>query len=390
MLETLKKLFGETLGLTAEYWTIVLIAVPVLAFIVTLAIGLTCGKFKKIKSVMRMAANNPVASVAAMKQMPASVKILYKNARVAGAKPSAVVTESVCVIEPYRASLVSKIWLVTLIATLVCSALAFTVTPIAVAPKKVDSDAAAQAILMAPYLAASTVLVAGGLFTLIGAIIGMCARNSAAKLYEKFIPALDGDYKTNGEEQAQAYSEPQPAYAEPQQDYAEPQQVYAEPQQDYAEPQQVYAEPQQEYAEPQQVYAEPQQVYAESQQTVAAEPVMSGNAESDEDIRRKAREEAIARARQEQAQAQARAQAQQAPQTQQAAQQPAGSSTVDDVIAQIEKIDRDGAPRETMREVATLLQKERNKPENKTPEQQRRLNEALTKLLRAMTAASRK
>lgn len=63
---------------------------------------------------------------------------------------------------------------------------------------------------------------------------------------------------------------------------------------------------------------------------------------------------------------------------------------MDDVIAQIEKIDRDGAPRETMREVAQLLQRERNKPENKTPEQQRRLNEALSKLLKAMSAASRK
>ena len=67
-----------------------------------------------------------------------------------------------------------------------------------------------------------------------------------------------------------------------------------------------------------------------------------------------------------------------------------GTSSADDVIARIEKIDREGAPRETMREVATLLQKERAKPENKTPEQQKKLNEALSKLLKAMSAASRK
>lgn len=82
------------------------------------------------------------------------------------------------------------------------------------------------------------------------------------------------------------------------------------------------------------------------------------------------------------AQAQAQAQAQTAA--------PAGTSSADDVIARIEKIDREGAPRETMREVATLLQKERAKPENKTPEQQKKLNEALSKLLKAMSAASRK
>ena len=70
--------------------------------------------------------------------------------------------------------------------------------------------------------------------------------------------------------------------------------------------------------------------------------------------------------------------------------QSAGPSSADEVIARIEQIDRDGAPRETMREVASLLQKERQKPENKTPEQQKKLNEALSKLLKAMSAASRK
>lgn len=57
----------------------------------------------------------------------------------------------------------------------------------------------------------------------------------------------------------------------------------------------------------------------------------------------------------------------------------------EDVVARIDRISREGAPLSVMREVALLLQQERAKPENKTPEQQRRLNEALSKLLKAMS-----
>ena len=62
----------------------------------------------------------------------------------------------------------------------------------------------------------------------------------------------------------------------------------------------------------------------------------------------------------------------------------------EDVIARIDKISTEGASLPAMKEVAMLLQKERNKPENKNPEQQKRLNEALSKLLRAMSAAQKK
>ena len=66
------------------------------------------------------------------------------------------------------------------------------------------------------------------------------------------------------------------------------------------------------------------------------------------------------------------------------------SVSTEDVIEQIEKIDRDGATLPVMREVAMLLRKERAKPENQTPEQQKKLNEALAKLLKAMSAANKR
>ncbi len=390
MLEALTKLFTETLKLSADVWLIICLAVLVVAFAVPLIAGLVAGRLKAVKTVMKSAIAHPQTAVAAMKRMPASIKAQYKNARMGNLRPSMLVTEQMCVAEPYKRSLISKVWISTLAATVVCSGIAYFSAPTVL-------ENGASALVISPL----TVFIFGGLLTAIGGIIGKCVYGGAVKTYEKFIPVLDGD-QVKGAEPAAAQAAQQPAYSEPQAAYAEPQAAYSEPQTAYAEAQPVYEEqPQQVYAEPQAAYAEPQQTaYAEAQPVYEEQPQVVNVApqESDEEIRRKAREEALAQARAQQQQQQAQAAAQQQAAQQQAAQQqaaqkqaaPAGGTSADDVIAQIEKIDRDGAPRETMREVATLLQRERAKPENKTPEQQKKLNEALSKLLKAMSAASRK
>jgi len=59
----------------------------------------------------------------------------------------------------------------------------------------------------------------------------------------------------------------------------------------------------------------------------------------------------------------------------------------EDVVAQIERITAAGASKQTMLEVAKLLQAERAKAENKAPEQQKRLNAALATLLKAISTA---
>lgn len=385
MLEALTKLFTETLKLSADVWLIICLAVLVVAFAVPLIAGLVAGRLKAVKTVMKSAIAHPQTAVAAMKRMPASIKAQYKNARMGNLRPSMLVTEQMCVAEPYKRSLISKVWISTLAATVVCSGIAYFSAPTVL-------ENGASALVISPL----TVFIFGGLLTAIGGIIGKCVYGGAVKTYEKFIPVLDGD-QVKGAEPAAAQAAQQPAYSEPQAAYAEPQAAYSEPQTAYAEAQPVYEEqPQQVYAEPQAAYAEPQQTaYAEAQPVYEEQPQVVNVApqESDEEIRRKAREEALAQARAQQQQQQAQAAAQQQAAQQQAAQKqaaPAGGTSADDVIAQIEKIDRDGAPRETMREVATLLQRERAKPENKTPEQQKKLNEALSKLLKAMSAASRK
>ncbi len=380
MLETLNKLFGNQLSLSGDVWLFVMLGIVVLAFAVTLIVGLTAGMFNKIKAVMKRAVAKPEVALVALKQLPAPVKAQYKNARMGNIKPSVLVTKQLCVDEPYKRSFISKVWLVTFMATIVCALMVFFVMPLAKvsAPTGGEGDAevAAEAMFAVTnmFIAPFAVLALGGLLTLIGGAIGKAVYSGAVKIYGKFIPVLDGEQRTSGDS-APAYSS---AETQPAQPYVEPQQTYAEPQQE----QNFAAEPQQAYAEPQQTYAEPQQAYAQP----IVEPVVQ---ESEEEQRRRAREEALAQMRAQQAQAQAQTRQTPPQQQQQAfAQQPVSdSASVDDVIARIDKIEREGASRETMREVASLLQKERAKPENKTPERQRRLNEALSKLLKAMSGA---
>ena len=64
-------------------------------------------------------------------------------------------------------------------------------------------------------------------------------------------------------------------------------------------------------------------------------------------------------------------------------------STADEIVARIDAIERDGATRDAMRDVAMQLQKERAKPENKTPERVKQLNDALSRLLKAMSGAKK-
>ena len=401
MLDILKKLFSEQIALSSDLWAAVLIIVTVAAFAVPLLLGLLTGSFKSIKSLMGGAVRNPSAALDKIKKMPSSVKTLYKNARIANIKPSSIVTEDVCVERPYRRSLLSKVWLITLVATLVCSSLAATVIPVAKFPEGAELLVSSAE---GAFYAGTVILLLGGLLTLVGGIIGMVAHGSAIKTYEKFALLIDGDTQAAAPQQTaqqpqqaaqpsyaqqqaqQAYAEPeaQPVYAEATAEAtaeaytaepynAEPynaEQYNAEPVQDDFGDGQPYAQPvQDDFESTNEPYAQPRQDDFGGGQTYAR-PVRDDFGPTNEPVTPPSQPEP-------QPQPQPQAQQQAAPST--------GSASVDEVIAKIDQIDREGGTREAMREVAAQLQKERAKPENRTPELQRKLNEALSKLLKAMS-----
>lgn len=397
MLEIFNKLFTEYIKLAPEYWAIVFLSVILLTFFITLVVSLVTGRFNEIRFMMAKAVSAPNTVVALMKKMPVSIKKQYKLARTTDKEPSAYVTEHAMVTVPFRSALINKFWLVTLVATISCTVLAYFIIPLAASTVKPIEGASAEEIVrlektlaLAGYAIPAIVMLFGSVLTLIAGIIGKAAYSGAIKLYAKFVPVLDGDSKSRGQTQEQLQMQMPNTIDNLYGLGGEPVQFDAQQQpQQYEETQPIFTEQQPVY-DPKQDYFEPVQ-----ETPITTEPPR----QSDEEIRRKEREERDA-ARKAAAQAYAaeqsaarRAAAEQAVKARTESRQAAastGSTTVDDVIARIEQIDREGAPRETMREVAALLQKERAKPENKNPEQQKKLNDALSKLLKAMSAASRK
>lgn len=68
------------------------------------------------------------------------------------------------------------------------------------------------------------------------------------------------------------------------------------------------------------------------------------------------------------------------------AERKASLAATEDIIHRINNID--GASITVMKEVADLIQKERQKPENKTPEQKQKLDDAMLKLINAIKSAT--
>ncbi len=389
---------GNIIGkLPALVWMAVALAIVVVTFIVGLvaALGGDLGKFKK---VAKKALVHPSFELfqATAREMPVRVRKQYKQARKTGAKPSDVITVDACVYSPFGASMAAHFPGAVMAAGILSILLSFFVVPYA----KVSG---AEEAVYALYLTPAIVTVVTMLLRLAAGLVSSAIRNGGVKVYEKYINALDGCMQGGGAAAAQ-----EPPVQEVQTDIP-----FVRPDEPVAEeiPQTV------QYSNTfgaERIQFEPVEetpVSSDFAESEAQTVTMEMPAESEADFKAKARAEAMAQARAQQEAARAKAQAEaqaaaaakaqaesqaaakaQAQAAAQAKAQPetVGTSSADEVIARIEKINREGASLSTMKEVALLLQKERAKPENKTPEQQRKLNEALASLLKAMSAANRK
>lgn len=253
------------------------------------------------------------------------------------------------------------------------------------------------------------VALVGGILTLVAAAVSSATFKGGKRTYVKFTETLDLLSAQSGTQSESApaseeirmnenaqteevvYEQPE-TYAS----YEQPATEAEGPAAEYATP--VYEQP--EYAAEPAVEADgptPEEIEAE-RAAAREEALKAQRAEQEEIARRQEAEKAAAaqrRLEELRAQREAQLKARREAQAQQNASVHAQAQTepsvgAEDVIARIDRISAEGAPLPAMKEVAMLLQKERNKPENKTPEQQKRLNEALAKLLRAMSAAQKK
>lgn len=396
---------AEHLLKNIDYILYGLLGLLVVLFVVGLVCALMSGELNAFKKLAKQYLGGQIkGETAVMKQMPVRLKKLYKRAKkTPGYKPSDFLTPDACIFAPFNASFASKFTAFTAYVSVIVALLGLALGGIAELGLGYNT-----AVLV------GCVIVLGAVLTAVAALIAHSVRSGAYKTYLKFIDRIDGE---PAEQPTQSYADAT-SYEQPAQSYVDAT-GYAQPAQEYADynagaQAETYqaAEPavEQETVYEQPTYAAPeadvQQPYAfaasesiayeavaEEQPVIVEQPVEDPAA-----ARAKAKAEAMAamkaeqerirleqeeRARAEQAAAQARAQAEQTAKVE----AKADTVSTEDVIAKIDRIDKEGAPLSTMKEVALLLQKERAKPENKTPDQQRKLNEALSKLLKAMSAA---
>lgn len=385
-----------------------------------------------------------------MQLMPVKVKKLYKRAMMTNAKPSDVINVDAAVNTPYNKSAVKKLPAVTAMgsAAAICIGVGVCVVYgggfLALGGAAVLAGALLGGLLtlIASGIASSSYKNAVKSYDTLMDILDE-ARKNGASAASQTTEREDAEQESQEEEERIIHSKsdfegPSRITVEIDEGDSEPQAepVYAapsfEPQAEPVYTAQTFEPQEQSYVEPEYPRSQPQ-AEPQAEEPAPAAIIVEQAPMSDAEIRAKAREEALAAARAEQAERMKAAQAQQAQarnaqgaaaapnrasaqqrleelkaqreaqlkaqreaQAQQAAQAKASAAaakpsvSTEDVIARIEQINRDGATLPVMKEVALLLQQERAKPENKTPEQQKKLNEALSKLLKAMSAANKK
>jgi len=404
-----------------EYIWFGLAGLVLAAFVIALIAGAggDVGRFAKAASnVVKNAAGGSVQD--ALEQLPDRVKRMLRRAAVLGTRPSEVMTKEACVINPYNQSVSPKLGSAVMLVTWI-SALLMILLGGLFSYYIFDAQS---------LLSAATILAFGCLLSLIASVLGRGKLKGACDKYDKLVDFLEGDFDEDipmaAESAAQAEQAPPPP---PKQAKSKKEDIVPPvmtPQWDAApqnsdisyDGQPIVDDP---IIPAPVIKAPPEEapVIVPSFEDKSAEMRRAAEAqriadearrqEEEQEARRHAAEEQakreaiLARAQAEQAKAAAekaaaekaileKAAAQKAAESQpQAAPKPAGGTAKpEDIIARIDKISKEGAPLTTMKEVALLLQQERAKPENKTPEQQRKLNEALAALLKAMSTATKK
>ena len=394
MFDKVAEILGKLNGMILLIAALGIVAV-VFVLGVVFALGGDLGKFKKVakKFIKEPTLNNCNATA---KELPIRARKQYKTVKQTGCKPDDAITPDACVYAPFKESAAAHMPGAVMAAGILAILFSFFAAPF------VKESAAGNLNIV--YVLPAVVTAGVMIFRLAAGLVSSAILKSGMKAYNGYVGVLGKVLSGGGAAAHEAENGSAPAYEH---STGEPRAFDAT----FDAPERITVELAEEENE---VKAEPvTETVAEAETVVMAEPVEDEAAQ-----KARARAEAMAAARAEQAAAQAAAaQAAQAA-AQKAAEQAAAqaaahataaqaqpvhsnpapaqaatsaaTSSADEVIARIETIKREGAPITTMKEVALALQKERAKPENKTPEMQRKLNEALAALLKAMSSANKK
>ena len=378
------KVFEKIADLLGKMNGLVLLAAALGIVLVVFVIGLIAalgGELGKFKRLAKKAIAKPTAAnfQQTAKDMPVRVRKQYKKAKQSGEKPSDVITVDACVYRPFRSSAAARFPGAVMAAGILAALLSFFLMSYVKPTKMMNVEKGT----MYYYLIPDMVTVGVMLLRLFAGLISSAVLKSGVRVYTKYVDTLDANLHGGA---AREEEQPQREEQRDEVPFVRPDEtpVHADTYEaTFDAPTHISVELADEEEE------QPEQ---SAPQATVFEPVAEQQ-ESEAEMKARARAEAMARMRAEQQAAQAKAAAQAEPEPVIAAEPepaPAGLSSADEVIARIDRITKEGATLAQMKEVALQLQKERAKPENKTPECQQKLNKALAALLKSMSGVSRK
>jgi hypothetical protein len=429
--EKIRDLFAKV---SPDIWLYICLGILAAGFIAVLLVTLLAGDVNKFKRAAKIVISSPSdqkAAIVAAKRMPSKVTKLYKRVKATGEKPGDVIGVDSAINVPYYTSVAPKFTLIMLLTTI------FTV--FLMLAGGYISTAKTTAGFSAVYADLAVVAVAGLIFTVIAFVVSALFYKGAVKKYDAYISALDALSKDGGFENVDLGEADAAVMKKPAQKGKKPDNA-ASVTEDAAEDIPVYTpayEPQSEGKEQSyggyQMQAEGFDPKAGEAFTISSPNVVTNNGpmantviiEEDnpapaaqssrpgfgrpysgesapvfepvaepsvsaprmsvplttaQDLRARAEAARAERMEREKAANQAAAES-----------KPMGvSGSADEVVKKIEKAASEGAPLSTMKEIALQLQQERAKPENKTPEMQKKLSEAQVMLIKAMSSALRK
>jgi len=430
-----------------------IIAVSFIICLVLMFVTGNVNKFKKAVKAF-LANPSQAAARTAAKQMPIKVTKLYKRSLATSERPSDVIGIDACINTPYQMSVAPKAPIIVCIASIfaaVLSAAGAYVSHMEFLTYNImngNLDALEGAV--EPFAVAFTVVAvaaaAGFIFTILTQIINSAFYSSATKVYDKYVDELDKLSKGGNFENVNLDDGAQNVPAEPvasvQEEYASQVMFAAQesntidemPAQNFNEfkanhfdandfskdnqsfefdaspvgqggefafesqdntSQDVFApsqnvfepelEPAEQFAVP--VFSDPEPV-AVRDPIVTTQPSPVSKPSSAEEMRKKVEEARLART-----QVTTQKETPVAPIVPKATPTPkaaTSSGSTDDLLQKIGRAIEDEAPLATLKDLALRLQQERAKPDNKTPEKQKKLSETQIKLMRAMTTAMKK
>lgn len=193
----LYQMFVENLKFDGAACFVIGLLIVIIAFAAALVIGLFFDKNARMIQLCRTAIKNPTATKSVIRRMPHEISTAYNHAGSLLKKPSEFVTRELMVEKPARTSAISKLWLVTMFATIIGTLMCYFLC----GASSFGWEAQEQISL---YTAPLLVMIIGCAFVGISKLVEFFIKRANNAVYDDFAVTIDGGkVETKAEKKAE-------------------------------------------------------------------------------------------------------------------------------------------------------------------------------------------